>query len=1413
MNAKPVILGLDLGSVSIKAATLDPTGRVLRRDTLAAGGNPALETATLVERLLGDHGGEILCGITGGGKRLFAHLDGVYLENDLVATTGAVVRFHPEVRSVIEIGGHQSKWIKLGEQGQLETFALNDQCAAGSGAFLEQQAGRLRMTIQELSATAASTDKSATVAGRCAVFAKSDMIHLQQKGTPVAEIASGLCLALVRNFRATLLRGGDPVTPTLFLGGGALNAGLQQALVEVFELDEGDLVVTPHPQHYAAIGVALAASSHAEPVPITALIDFLRRVDDHGASGPSGGGRSETGNKAHPPLQRPSVQLLDEPRAPSRGEVRAYLGIDVGSVSTDLALLSPDGDVLDGTYLRTRGDPIGVLREGMAILKQRVGDRLNVLGIGTTGSGRHLAGRLLGADVVKNEITCQVYGARHVLPDVDTILEIGGQDSKFVSVRDGRITDFVMNKICAAGTGSFLEEQGASLGVSIFDEFADLAFDSACPADLGSQCTVFMEAEVVNARRQGRPIQDILAGLAYSVAKNYLDRVVSGREIGDKVVFQGGVASNKAVIAAFENLLGKPIIVHPYNRISGAIGAAVAVREAMKDATGETTSRFRGLDAIEEVRVSTFECHSCSNLCQVARIGIGPDTAFFGDVCEKFTSTIRAGAEDTSLPDLVGEIESTLESYAGGEPFRGIAGIPRASMMYDLFPFWSTFLRMLGFRVVLPGRSNMKVLEQGVRRLTAETCLPIKLVYGHVASLLEQGDIDFVFLPALVDIPDQSGHKSFLCPFEESVGFMVGTFAADKLIVPTISLTSPRNRIVGELRTKLAAYDVTAAEVSLALDAAQEVQERYHQTMRTRGREILDTYDGMIFGLLGKPYNIVDAFENLNLGRHLRKLGVLPLPMQMLPLASLDPDASGMTIPWRYNRDIIRALQGLARTKRIFPVVISNFGCGPDAFGTKHLDKAAGDLPYLFLEFDEHRGEAGLVTRLEAFIDEVSHVPAPRSEKAQSLPATTSGPGLLKGRRVVIPFFADHAWAYHGALRYTGAETLMLPPPDEETLAYGEEISSGKECHPYIIIAGDLMKHLDRGTIREGDIFFFPGTKTACLLHEYGNAMQSVLDRKGVKGVEVMSLGGAEHIDLLGLPATSVLGRGLLACDQLVKLKRQIRPYAVDKRKVDRLFQDIFPMLADKLAQDQLGDALRPLGRALDTLEMNQESARPVVGVAGDAYTRIHPFGNANMFDRLEELGLEVWPAPFLVDTVEFGWRRSLSEGLDDGRFKDAGMAAMYYLKKELEELRVRFLLGDRVVRHKEPKYKEVLEMAAPYVDQGGNEVVLLNVAKMVHFARNRASGIINAISFHCMLGTVSAAMTERIRHDHKMIPITTIMFTGKPSAEIDARLEAFAHQVKDFHERRVRELRDTGGIWEALMGGDQAGTRHPRTG
>ncbi len=509
--------------------------------------------------------------VSGSGGRLLSNALQAPYVNELVAQTASVRRFYPQARTVIEIGGQDSKLLVLEEQSgrlELSDFALNTQCAAGTGSFLEQQAGRLGLSTEEFSELAAQAQDPPYIAGRCAVFAKSDIVHLQQVGTPLPEILGGLCMALARNFRSDVGRGKPFHPPILFQGGVSRNQGMVQAFRSVLNVSDKQLIVPQHEVLMAAIGAALGCENQE------AFRWPIARKRLQAAVEESEGADVDTFD----PLQAPPATTVEVPTRDSAQQL--YLGIDVGSVSTKGAVIDRDGRLVAKAYLRTRGDPLRATREVLHSLGQQVSaDKIR--GVGVTGSGRELVARYIGADIVKNEITAQARAAVAIDPTVDTILEIGGQDSKFVRLDFGVVVDFSLNKACAAGTGSFLEEQAARLDLSL-EEMISSALRAPRPVPLGERCTVFMESDLIHHQNRGTAKRDLSAGLAYSIALNYLNRVVGDRPVGERVFFQGGVAGNEAVVAAFSTLLGKPVQVPPHFEVTGALGVALIAREAME---------------------------------------------------------------------------------------------------------------------------------------------------------------------------------------------------------------------------------------------------------------------------------------------------------------------------------------------------------------------------------------------------------------------------------------------------------------------------------------------------------------------------------------------------------------------------------------------------------------------------------------------------------------------------------------------------------------------------------------------------------------------------------------------------------------------------------------------------------------
>jgi predicted CoA-substrate-specific enzyme activase len=923
--------------------------------------------------------------VTGSGSQLIAKILGIYFENEFRAVAKGMRIFYPQVRTVFEMGGETSKYIRLEPGAKSKYLGIVDysssgDCAAGTGSFIDQQASRLLYGVEEVGPAACSASCSARVAGRCSVFAKSDMIHAQQKGYSTDQILRGLCDAVARNFKSAIVKGREVVPPVAFIGAVALNKGVTNALREAFKLDQQQFII---PELYAWMGAVGAAMFEAEE---TRKRSFKRihQLQQHS-------GMKQQFSFSDP-LSMQQVELLrdqvkDPPLPPPGSKVEAYLGIDIGSVSTNLVVIDQHGKLLYEIYLRTQGRPIEVVSAGLREIEEKIADRLEIRGVGTTGSGRELIGELIGADTVNDEITAHKTGATHVcnelgMEPVDTIFEIGGQDSKFIRLDKGIVVDFTMNEACAAGTGSFLEEQAEKLGVSIKGEFAKLALNSRHPARLGERCTVFMERDVTALMLKGAEVGDLCAGLAYSVALNYLNRVVRGRKIGNVIFFQGGTAYNDAVAAAFSQVLGKRIIVPPHNGVIGAIGMALIAREVMQDQ--QRPSKFRGYD-LSKVNFTTreFVCQACSNYCDMKEFRIEGEKSYWGDKCsDKFRKRAKTSRKPV-VDDLLQYRDKLLEEVLKPPAGKGKkVGIPRSMYYFDRFPFWCAYFQELGFEVVVSSAMDRNISAIGEELAIAQPCFPVKVAHGHVHDLFTKG-VDYVLVPNVVNAEappqlDVRGTESHLCPWNQTLPFVLRAVPQleeerERILNPTVHFRYGRKHVEKELAEFFGArLKVSRRASDRAVMAAYAAQGAFVDAMQEAGAQALKQLEATgepAIVLVGRPYNLYDRSVNCDIPRKLRTLyGVNVLPMDFLPVEGEDITEVNPNMYWNSGRRILAAARITRRHKNLHVVYISNFKCGPDSYIKSFMDDAAGK-PSLVLQFDGHGNDAGFITRCEAYLD------------------------------------------------------------------------------------------------------------------------------------------------------------------------------------------------------------------------------------------------------------------------------------------------------------------------------------------------------------------------------------------------------------------------------------------------------------
>jgi len=945
-------------------------------------GNPLEAAYGLLSELEQWAGADAIHGIrvTGSGGRRIATLLGCDYENEFRALAKGVRCTYPEVRTIFEMGGASSRYLRLdpadtsGYLGIVDYQSSGD-CAAGTGSFIDQQASRLRYSVEEAACAACSEERSARIAGRCSVFAKTDMIHAQQRGYSTGQILRGLCEAIARNFKSSIVRGRPVVAPVLFVGGVAMNEAVRRAIAHVFHLKKPDMVPAEVPYCLSALGAALFAAEDKGEARVSIGALQLQEPDTAAVT-------------SSEPLTLENVRLLRKQvtkaqLGPDTETIEAYLGIDIGSVSTNLVVLDARSNLLKEIYLPTAGRPIEVVNDGLHEIEEEFGACLDIRGVGTTGSGRELIGEMVGADTVNDEITAHKTGAMHVCQQlgtemVDTIFEIGGQDSKFIHLDRGVVVDFTMNEACAAGTGSFLEEQAEKLGIAIKGEFATLALASKHPARLGERCTVFMDRDLTAALLDGAQVGDLCAGLAYSVAMNYLNRVVRGRKIGNVIYFQGGTAYNDAVAAAFAQILKKPVIVPPHNGVIGAIGMALLARERMQNT--DQPSRFRGYD-LNRVDCTSrdFVCRACSNDCEMKEFVIEGHKSYWGDKCsDKFRKRTRTDREPV-IPDLFELREKLLlESWNPDMAGERVVGIPRAMFFYDRFPFWSAYLQEMGCRVVLSPVTDGVIAARGEELALAQPCFPVQVAHGHAEALVKSG-ADFVFLPNVVNLesPTSNSAQTHLCPWNQTLPFVVRSAAGfeevrGQLLAPTVHFRLGRKKVTEQLRLFAREQGWEHHRTSQAVKAAYAAQREFQQALLSAGRDALRQIRSSgqpAIVLVGRAYNLYDRSMNCDIPRKLRTLyGVNVIPLDFLPLDQEDISAIHPNMFWSSGRQILEAAKFTQRDPDLHVIYISNFKCGPDSFIKLFLREAAGK-PALFLQFDAHSNDAGYLTRCEAYLD------------------------------------------------------------------------------------------------------------------------------------------------------------------------------------------------------------------------------------------------------------------------------------------------------------------------------------------------------------------------------------------------------------------------------------------------------------
>ncbi len=1402
-NGKKISLGLDVGSISINTVLINDKKEIIENRYDYCHGKPFHVLKDVLDEILLKYGKEQigLTVITGTAGEQVSELIGGFFVNEIIAQSSSVAELYPHVKTVIEMGGEDSKLIfmetrEAAEKSAMCDFSMNSLCAAGTGSFLDQQAKRIGVSIEnEFGEMALKSEKPPRIAGRCSVFAKSDMIHLQQIATPVHDIVAGLCFAVARNFKSNLGKGKNIDTPVMFQGGVSANKGMIRAFKEIFKLKDDDFII---PEYYASMG-AIGAVYHKlnekgkEESPFKGIDELAKYLVSKGSNG-----------SILEPLKLSDATYDKEVRFELNGsdKLEVYLGLDVGSLSTNVVLIDDKNNVVARRYLPTASKPLNAIRQGMEEIFEEVGDKVIVKAAGTTGSGRYLTGDFIGADVIRNEITAQATAAIAYDSSVDTIFEIGGQDSKYISVENGIVVDFEMNKVCAAGTGSFLEEQAEKLDINIIKEFGELALNAKEPASLGDRCTVFIESDLNSNQQKGVTKENLVGGLAYSIVYNYLQKVVGNKRVGNKIFFQGGVTNNKAVVAAFEKVTGKKIIVPPHFDVTGAIGVAILARDEML--TTKKQTGFKGFDISKiPFTIDKFTCKSCSNQCEIRRVRIEGESKalYYGGRCEKYEVEERKG-KGKDIPNLFDERIKLLTGDFIEEEQKGeiTIGIPRSLVVYyQQFPFWKTYFQNLGFKIVLSDPSDHHMVNKSHELLIAETCFPVELMHGHVLNLLEK-NVDYIFTPFIVNskAEDNNPTNNCNCPWVQSYAFMIkGALkdqnAIDKLLIPTLHFRYfgkvLNNELSGFMKEK---FNIPKSKSNNAIKLADEAQVLFEDSVQEKGREVLANLpeDKESVVILGRPYNTGDPELNLRMVEKLINQNVMPIPIDFLPLHEENVFEDYNMMYWPNGQKIISAVKYIKKNPKLDAVYLGNFRCGPDSFLTHFVREEMKGKPYLHLEIDEHSADAGMITRFEAFLDSLRGSKKVESEQEKIYRPGKVSASFMKNRILYFPYMCDHAYPIAAAVRHFGTESYVLPMQNERDIELGRKYTSSNECFPAICTLGSFLKKMEEPGINPEKVsFFMPDHNGPCRFGQYNKLQKLVFNRLGYSDVQFVSPTNDNAYEDIsggkGSKFTMLTWKASVAVDILRKMQQERRPYELVVGETNRIYQICLDKVVVSIEHGgkDLTRVIKECSEIFKQVRISNGKRKPIIPVLGEIFMRDNPFCSANLVDRLEKLGAETVIAPF-SEWLIYSTYRYTRDSKWKGDYKGIIKSKINMYVQNASSHKLYKAAGNMVDADKEVSVDEMLTRCAPYVhkDYDGDPAVCFGVASSL--SRKGVSGIIHILPFTCMPGTLITSVSPKFRKDHNNIPWENIAYDGQDDTAIETRLQAFMHQAKEYAER-----------------------------
>ena len=1369
------ILGIDAGSVAVSVAVLEENGEILKTDYAFHKG---AVKETLLEMLRKLELTEVDCvAVTTTSPDFFKD---VYRYNNQMSMIASIKSFHPLDQNVLVVGGENFGLLRFSKLGEYESYKSNTACAAGTGSFLDQQAGRLRLAGIEQLAQIANDNKEKTprIATRCAVFAKTDLIHAQQEGYSLAQICDGLCEGLVNNIADTLFSERSFDQPVVFAGGVSRNPAVVKHLTRILGIEP---IVGEYSHIYGAIGTAMLAMQEKVGKPADlqhpeSLFAIEKRqmkatnepltlkLSDYPDFG-------SIEKKEYRFKNREKHVVESDIYEEFLAEQEAYIGIDIGSTSTKAILIDPAKKTLAGFYTRTAGQPLQATQaifETIDEVARQRGTKLKFLGAGTTGSGRQFIGKIVGADMMIDEITAHARAAYELDPEVDTIIEIGGQDSKFTTLKNGMVTFSIMNNVCAAGTGSFIEEQASKLGCSLTD-YSERVEQERSPLS-SDRCTVFMERDLNYYLAEGYTTDQILASVLHSVRDNYMLKVAVEANIGNKVFFQGATAKNKALVAAFEQKLNKPILVSQFCHLTGALGAALIVLESKSEST-----RFRGIELYkEDIPVESEVCTLCHNNCKIKKITVRDEIVTFGFLCGRDYDTKKFVESNQTGFDLLRVVKSIRKATNVPKQFKlkTTIGIPGALYLKEETAFWQHFFNSLGIETVVV--ENLKdAIKTGKSISKAEFCAPISAFFGYVKHTALKAD--YVFLPFYMDSKekDKSGNRLY-CYYTQFAPSLAATNKQldirERTLMPVIDPFDIFTKL--ELaKTLKPIFNTGYWDVSFAYDSAMEFGRETKAWLESAFLQETENTDELGVVLLGRPYSILDTQMNKHIPDLFSKHNIKTFYQDMIPYT---PEEMSEIAPllkavhWNFASKILCAALVAAKTDGLYPVYVTSFKCGPDSFAIEYFKRIMDfyGKPYLILELDEHGSNVGYETRIEAAIRSFgNHKISAKSGVRTGRSAVIFNPQLdnkLEGKTLLLPSWDDMTSVlFEAVLRKEGidARTVRLT---EQSIRRGTKTNTG-QCLPVNIAHQSFIDYIEENNLDPAKVSVWMLNMTlSCNITMYPYLLKSMFESYG-KGMELLTVYPGD-LALMDISLFSVVDSYFAHqfAGQLRKMGCKIRPYEKNKgetnQAVNESMQVFYDSFLGKISRDDAVVKVVERFKRIETVKTD----RPLVAVFGDIYVRDNDMMNQNLIEYIEEAGGEVITTP-LSDMVkmfsDLHFKRMFNHGMITDMIALKGILLLIEQLEKGYKKHFNEVLQEPVKKTKLDVNK-VLSTFQIKADHSGESLDnLLKVTSLLDIYPDISLFVQTSPAF-CCAGIVTEAMSEQIE-EATGVPVVSLTYDG----------------------------------------------------